>query len=313
MHLMTFSDASGTRIGVLKDQQILDVSKASIQEPPAGGSTTGYADMLALIEAGEAGLRHIEALCSRARETGAVLPASAVEVLAPIPRPRKNIFCVGRNYAEHAAESFRASGEEMILPESPNIFTKAVTTVNGPYANIPFDPAVSRQIDWEVELAVVIGTGGRHIPQEEALSHVFGYTVLNDITARDIQSQPGIQWFQGKSIDGSCPMGPCLVTADEIPDPQALRLHLEVNDIPKQDSTTGLMLFSVATIIARLSGILTLEPGDIIATGTPSGVGNGRVPKEFLAPGDRVESTVEGIGTMRNTVALVERRAAPGA
>ena len=135
------------------------------QEPPAGGPATGYTDMLALIEAGEAGLRHIQALCSRARETGAVLPASEVEVLAPIPRPRKNIFCVGRNYAEHAAESFRASGEEMILLESPNIFTKAVTAVNGPYADIPFDPAVSRQIDWEVELAVVIGRGDGTSPR----------------------------------------------------------------------------------------------------------------------------------------------------
>jgi 2-keto-4-pentenoate hydratase/2-oxohepta-3-ene-1,7-dioic acid hydratase in catechol pathway len=267
--------------------------------------------MLMLVEAGEAGMRHIKARSERARETGAVLPARAVEVLAPIPRPRKNIFCVGRNYAEHAAESFRATGQKMILSESPNIFTKAVTTVNGPYADIPFDPTVSQEIDWEVELAVVIGTGGRHIGEEEALSHVFGYSVLNDITARDIQNRPGLQWFQGKSIDGSCPMGPCLVTADEIPDPQALRLHLEVNGISKQDSTTGLMLFSVATIIARLSEILTLEPGDIIATGTPSGVGYGRVPKEFLAPGDIVEATVEGIGTLRNPVALVGRRAAP--
>jgi 2-keto-4-pentenoate hydratase/2-oxohepta-3-ene-1,7-dioic acid hydratase in catechol pathway len=311
MRLITFRDTSGTRIGVLEDQQVLDVSKATGQEPALVGPASEYTDMLALVEAGEAGVRHIAARSERAREIGAVLAASAVEVLAPIPRPRKNIFCVGRNYAEHAAESFRARGEKMILPESPNIFTKAVTTVNGPYADIPFDPTVSQEIDWEVELAVVIGTAGRHIGEKEALSHVFGYTVLNDITARDIQNRPGIQWFQGKSIDGSCPMGPSLVTADEISDPQALRLRLEVNGLPKQDSTTSLMLFSVATIIARLSEILTLEPGDIIATGTPSGVGNGRVPKEFLAPGDIVEATVEGIGTMRNRVALVERRRAP--
>ena len=310
MRLITFRDGSGTRIGVLEDQQILDVSKP-IQEPDLVGPASEYTDMLALVEAGEAGTRSIEARGERARETGAVLPASAVEVLAPIPRPRKNVFCVGRNYAEHAAESFRASGEQMILPESPNIFTKAVTTVNGPYADIPFDPTVSQEIDWEVELAVVIGRAGRHIAEEEALSHVFGYTVLNDITARDIQNRSGIQWFQGKSIDGSCPMGPSLVTADEIPDPQALRLHLEVNGIPKQDSSTSLMLFGVATIIARLSEILTLEPGDIIATGTPSGVGMGRVPKEFLAPGDIVEATVEGIGTLRNRVVLLGRRPAP--
>ena len=312
MRLITFRDASGTRIGVLQDEQVLDVSKLTGREPQAGAPVEVYPDMLALIEAGTEGVRRIADLCSRAAETGAALPLRAIEVLAPIPRPRKNIFCVGRNYAEHAAESFRASGQEVVLPESPNIFTKAVTTVNGPYADIPFDPAVSWEIDWEVELAVVIGKAGRHIPQQEALAHVFGYTVLNDITARDIQNRPGIQWFQGKSLDGSCPMGPSLVTADEIPDPQALRLHLEVNGVPKQDSNTGQMLFSVATIIARLSEILTLEPGDIIATGTPSGVGFARVPKEFLAPGDVVESTVEGIGTMRNPVALVERRAMSG-
>ena len=149
--------------------------------------------------------------------------------------------------------------------------------------------------------------GGRHLRREEALTHVFGYTVLNDITARDIQNQPGIQWFTGKSLDGYCPMGPVLVTADEIPDPQRLRLRLDVNGVSKQDSNTSLMLFDVASLIAHLSTVLTLEPGDIIATGTPSGVGFARKPPEFLQPGDLMESTIEGIGTMRNRVALVQR------
>jgi 2-keto-4-pentenoate hydratase/2-oxohepta-3-ene-1,7-dioic acid hydratase in catechol pathway len=230
-----------------------------------------------------------------------------VEVLAPIPRPHKNIFCVGRNYREHAIESFRAVGKEVRLPESPNIFTKAVTTVNGPYGDIPFDPEVSEQVDWEVELAVVIGVGGRHLRKEDALTHVFGYTVLNDVTARDIQNRPGIQWFQGKSLDGFCPMGPVLVTADEIGDPQSLHLQLEVNGIRKQDSSTSLMLFDVATLIADLSEVLTLEPGDIIATGTPDGVGFARTPPEFLQPGDLMESSIEGIGTMRNRVVSVQR------
>jgi 2-keto-4-pentenoate hydratase/2-oxohepta-3-ene-1,7-dioic acid hydratase in catechol pathway len=307
MRLITFRDAAGTRIGVLQGEQVIDVSKLADRDPTKQLARVAV-DMLALIEAGEAAQQHLQAVLPEAEAAGALLGADTVEILAPIPRPRKNVFCVGRNYIEHAIESLRATGQEIVVPESPNIFTKAVTTVTGPYADIPFDPTVSSQIDWEVELAVVMGEAGRHIPLETALAHVFGYTVLNDITARDIQHRPGIQWFQGKSLDGSCPIGPCLVTADEIPDPQALRLHLEVNGSTKQDSSTSLMLFNVAVLIARLSELLTLEPGDIIATGTPAGVGYGRTPKEFLAPGDVMESSIEGIGTMRNRVVLVERR-----
>jgi 2-keto-4-pentenoate hydratase/2-oxohepta-3-ene-1,7-dioic acid hydratase in catechol pathway len=292
---------------VLQGEQVIDVSKLA-EGDPTNKLATIAADMLALIDAGEAAQWRLQAMIPEAEGAGALLPRGVVEILAPIPRPRKNVFCVGRNYIEHAIESLRATGQEIVVPESPNIFTKAVTTVTGPYADIPFDPTISSQIDWEVELAVVMGKGGRHISLEEAPTHVFGYMVLNDITARDLQHQPGIQWFQGKSLDGSCPTGPCLVTADEIPDPQALRLHLEVNGITKQDSSTGLMLFNVAVLIARLSELLTLEPGDIIATGTPAGVGYGRTPQQFLAPGDVVESSIEGIGTMRNRVVLVERR-----
>jgi 2-keto-4-pentenoate hydratase/2-oxohepta-3-ene-1,7-dioic acid hydratase in catechol pathway len=307
MRLITFRDTAGTRIGVLRDEQIIDVSKL-VERAPTKELTTIAADMLALIDAGAGVQRRLQEMLPEAEVAGALLRTEAVEILAPIPRPRKNVFCVGRNYMEHAIESSRAAGQELMVPEFPNIFTKAVTTVTGPYADIPFDPTISSQIDWEVELAVVMGKAGRHISPEEALAYVFGYMVLNDITARDIQHRPGIQWFQGKSLDSYCPTGPCLVTADEIPDPQELRLHLEVNGITKQDSSTGLMLFNVAVLIASLSKLLTLEPGDIIATGTPAGVGFGRTPKEFLAPDDVMESSIEGIGTMRNRVVLVEGR-----
>ena len=302
MRLVTFRDEAGARIGALRGEEIVDIARASTltgDEPPVE-----LRDMLALIEGGVSVLERVGALLE-GTPPHAVVRREAVEMLAPIPRPRKNIFCLGRNYAEHAAESLRAIGQEVKLTEYPNVFTKAVTTVTGPFADIPYDPQVTRELDWEVELAVIIGRRGRHIPPEQALGHVWGYTVLNDVTARDIQHMPGIQWFQGKSLDGSCPMGPCIVTADEIADPQRLRLRLWVNGTLKQDDTTEHMLFDVATIIATLSRVLTLEPGDIIATGTPAGVGFGRTPKEFLKPGDVMESEIEGIGRMVNRVAAV--------
>ena len=304
MRLATFRDSTGTRLGVERDGRLIDLTPAATLTG-ADLSPVATTDMLTLISGGAETLAHIAALAEIAPE-GTLLSLDEVELLAPIPRPRKNIFCVGRNYAEHAAESLRAVGREVKLPLAPNIFTKAVTAVTGPNADIPYDPSVSAQLDWEVELGVVIGRGGRHIAHEDALSHVFGYTVVNDVSARDIQNRPGMQWFLGKSLDGSCPMGPVIVTADEIPDPQSLTLRLAVNGVVKQEDTTTHMLFNVAAIIAEISRFLTLEPGDIIATGTPSGVGFARTPPEFLQPGDVMETTVEGIGTLRNHVVAVQ-------
>jgi 2-keto-4-pentenoate hydratase/2-oxohepta-3-ene-1,7-dioic acid hydratase in catechol pathway len=303
LRLATFRADARVSIGALRgNDTIIDLAVAAAltgEEPPAE-----LRDMLALIEGGEAALARVSALLE-ATPPQAVRPLASVELLAPIPRPRKNVFCLGRNYAEHAAESLRAIGREVKLPEYPNVFTKAVTAVSGPHADIPYDPRVSEQLDWEVELAVVIGHGGRHIPWQVALTHVFGYTVLNDVSARDIQHKPGIQWFQGKSLDGACPIGPWIVTADEIADPQALRLRLWVNGAPKQDSTTAHMIFDIATIIETLSRVLTLEPGDLIATGTPSGVGFARTPPEFLHPGDEVRAEIDGIGALVNRVVAV--------
>ncbi len=181
------------------------------------------------------------------------------------------------------------------------LFTKATTTINGPYDPFVIDPEVSTAIDWEVELGLIIGKGGKHISEADALSHIFGYTVINDITARDLQARHK-QFFLGKSLDGSCPMGPYIVTADEIADPQKLALRLRVNGVTKQDSNTSEMVFAIPTIIATLSSIMTLEAGDIIATGTPSGVGYSRTPPEFLRPNDIVECEVEGLGTLRTPI-----------
>ena len=303
MRVATFRGNDGLRLGVVRGEQMIDVARAA--DRLGLGDLAGAASgMLALIAGGDEALQALATVAERAPDD-ALLPLAAVELVAPIPRPRKNIFCVGRNYAEHAAESLRAIGQQVKLPEFPNIFTKAVTAITGPTSAIPFDASVSERIDWEVELAVIVGPGGRRITREEGMRHVWGYTILNDVSARDIQNRAGVQWFLGKSLDGSCPMGPWIVTADELADPTNLRLRLLVNGVVKQDDTTARLLFDIPTLLAEISRGTTLEPGDILATGTPAGVGFARTPPEFLRPGDVMESIIEGIGTMRNRVAAV--------
>ena len=284
MHLVTYQSEDGPRLGVVRDEAVVPVPDL---------------DVLQLIELGEAGLERARSAAGRAQ------PLASLTLLAPIPAPRRNIFCLGLNYVEHARESARARGVELKLPDRPVFFTKATTTVNGPFADIPFDASVSEQIDWEVELAVVIGRGGKNISRQSAMQHVFGYTVVNDVSARDIQNAHGGQFFKGKSLDGACPMGPWIVTRDEVPDPQALAIRCRVNGVTKQDSTTSEFIFDVPSMIEWLSTGLTLLPGDVIATGTPSGVGFARTPPEFLRPGDVVECEVEGVGTIRNRVVAV--------
>jgi 2-keto-4-pentenoate hydratase/2-oxohepta-3-ene-1,7-dioic acid hydratase in catechol pathway len=309
MKLASFSTTALTniRIGIVQDNEIIDVDLAA-----RALNIIPHEQMLDLLDHYEQGMRELHAILDKVggrrfsdvrtfTEIGAVHDLAEVQLAAPIPRPRKNIMCLGWNYAEHAKETARIRGQETKVPEYPVIFTKAPTTVNGPFGNIVIDPAVSEEIDWEVELAVIIGKGGKNIREEDALSHVFGYTVLNDVSARDLQSRHK-QFFKGKSIDGYCPMGPWIVTADEIGDPQQLTVRLRVNGITKQDGNTNMMIFPIHTIIAILSKGMTLEPGDIIATGTPSGVGFARNPPEFLKAGDVMETEIEGIGTLRNVV-----------
>lgn len=228
-----------------------------------------------------------------------------VRFLAPIPRPQKNVFCVGRNYADHIAEGARAQKTVVNVTEVPVYFTKPSTAVIGAGAEIPLFTHVSTQIDYEVELAVVIGTAGRDIAYDDALAHVFGYTIVNDITARDVQRRHGGQYFKGKGLDGSCPMGPWIVTADEMPNPQATAIRCYVNGAMRQNGTTADMIFDLPTLIASLSAGLTLEPGDILSTGTPSGVGYAMMPPAFLVDGDEVTCEIEGIGRLTNTVRAV--------
>jgi 2-keto-4-pentenoate hydratase/2-oxohepta-3-ene-1,7-dioic acid hydratase in catechol pathway len=198
-------------------------------------------------------------------------------------------------------ESSKARGREAKIPEAPVFFTKAPTTVNGPYEAIPWDRSATEQMDYEAELGVIIGVGGKNISRANALDHVFGYTIVNDVSARDLQFKH-LQWFKGKSLDGCCPMGPVIVTADEFGDPQTKAITLRVNGDTRQSSNTSNMMFPVTVTIEQLSRGMTLEPGDIIATGTPEGVGLGRTPPEYLNDRDVVETEIEGIGMMRNQI-----------
>jgi 2-keto-4-pentenoate hydratase/2-oxohepta-3-ene-1,7-dioic acid hydratase in catechol pathway len=295
------------RIGIVQNNEIIDIDLAA-----RALNIIPHEQMLDLLDHYGQGMRELNAILDKAggrrfsevktfTGIGAVHDLSDVQLAAPIPRPRKNLMCLGWNYAEHAKETALIRGQEAKAPEYPVIFTKAPTTINSPYGNIIIDPRVSEEIDWEVELAVIIGNGGKNISEEDALSHVFGYTVLNDVSARDLQSRHK-QFFKGKSIDGYCPMGPWIVTADEIKDPQQLVVSLRINGITRQEGNTSMMIFPIRTIIAVLSKGMTLEPGDIIATGTPSGVGFARNPPEFLKAGDVMETEVEGIGVLRNVV-----------
>lgn len=235
-------------------------------------------------------------------DRGEAYRADAVRWHAPIQRPLKNVFCVGRNFLTHIEEGARARGVEVKLPDVPVFFTKAPTSVTGPFDDIPWDRSVTHQVDWEAELGVIIGRTGRSIPRAAALDHVFGYTIINDVTARDLQKSH-FQFFKGKSLDGFCPIGPLVVTADEFGDPQTKQITLKVNGSTKQNGNTRDMIFAVDAIIAFLSHGLTLEAGDIIACGTPDGVGFARTPPEFLQDGDVLETAIEGIGVMRNRIA----------
>jgi len=233
------------------------------------------------------------------------LALSGVTLLAPFPRPARNIFCVGKNYHEHAKEFARSgfdSTAKEVVPEAPVVFTKPPSAVIGPGDVIPGHLDPTNSVDYEGELAVVIGTGGRGIAKDKAMSHVFGYTIVNDVTSRLLQ-QKHRQWVLGKGIDGFCPMGPAVLTADQVPDPGALQLRTWVNGELRQDALVADLIFDIPTLISTISAYITLEPGDVIATGTPVGVGIGFTPPKFLASGDVIRIEIAGIGTLENQVA----------
>ena len=242
-----------------------------------------------------------------ASPAGEPLPLDAVALAAPIPRPRRNVFCVGKNYHDHAQEfaasGFDSSAAKGAVPPAPIIFSKVPDSVTGPGAPILMDPAVSTAVDYEAELTVIIGKAGRNIAAAEAMEHVWGYTIVNDVTARDLQGLHS-QWLIGKSQDSFCPMGPWAVTADEL-DLADTPVRCWVNDELRQESNTSLLIFDVPTIIAALSNGITLQPGDVIATGTPAGVGIGFKPPKYLVPGDRVRIEIGGIGVLENRVEAI--------
>lgn len=303
MRLVTFRSNvnASARLGALIEDLVVDLN--------ALGQHSGNVipdNMLDFIDLGPQAVTATTALL-RSFEgkwpLGVAVPASNVKMLAPIPRPRKNIFGIGLNYVEHVEESSRTLDTSKELPKQPVIFSKPPTTVIGPGDAIEHNEKITRQMDWEVELAVIIGQRAKGVSGSEALSYVFGYSVINDISARD--NRRAGQWIYSKGQDTYAPFGPVIVTADELPDPHNLNLSLKVNGVTKQESNTRHLLFNIPTLIADISAGITLEPGDIIASGTPAGVGAGRTPQEWLWPGDVVEAYVEKIGELRNPVVAV--------
>jgi 2-keto-4-pentenoate hydratase/2-oxohepta-3-ene-1,7-dioic acid hydratase in catechol pathway len=262
--------------------------------------------MLELLDAGPAAWDRLRSAAATARGGQ---PLASARLVAPIPRPRRNMFCVGWNYSEHFAEGQGMRGPNdspADIPEYPALFTKQPATVVGPDAPVWHPAPASQQLDWEVELTVVIGTPGRDITEDAAYQHVFGYMVGNDVSVRDVQRRHGGQWWKGKNFDSHGPIGPWIVTADEIGDPHNLHITLRVNGVTKQDSNTRFMVFRIPRILKEVSTGLQLQPGDLILTGTPEGVGFARKPPEFLSVGDVMEAEIEKIGVLRNTVAAFD-------
>ncbi len=294
MLLVTFIEGGKSRLGILDraHDEVVDLSRVAPGQPP---------DMLAFIALGESGLA--EARRALASRTGR-LPLAQVRLTAPIPKPARNIFCVGKNYREHAQElqaaGLKGGGAEAI-PELPIFFTKATSSVIGSGEPIPawLDP--TNTTDYEGELAMVIGPGGRGIARAEAMRHVYGYTIVNDVTSRALQRRHQ-QWFLGKSLTGYCPVGPFLVTADEFGRPDAQELITTVNGERRQHARLRDLIFDVPAIVEAISAYVPLEPGDLIATGTPAGVGIGFKPPRYLKPGDTVTVSISGIGELTNPV-----------
>lgn len=299
MKLLTYKTAdTQPRLGFLHNNQVIDMEDfGEISNFPLPN------DMLELIDMGFEIIAEITEMIAETPENffeEISYDMDEVTVLAPIEKPRKNIIGIGLNYTEHVAESARTLDTTGKLPQKPIIFSKPPTTVTATNTDIIKNTKLTEQLDWEVELAVVMGKKGKYVPKAEALDYVFGYTVINDISARDCRREG--QWIVSKGQDTFAPMGPYLVTKDEIENPHNLNLSLKVNGVEKQNSNTKFLLFNINDLIEDLSIVFTLEPGDIIATGTPSGVGAGRNPQEWMYDGDVVEATVEGIGTIVNTV-----------
>jgi 2-keto-4-pentenoate hydratase/2-oxohepta-3-ene-1,7-dioic acid hydratase in catechol pathway len=300
MKFVTFARGGAHAVGLwLEGKGVLDLRLAA----EFAGESLDVADMIGFIAAGAPALKVAKALAANP-PADALYPASEVTLLAPIPRPNKNVFCVGRNYMDHVHEGDRMFARDPSIPTVPNFFSKAPTTVVGPDAEVRWPSKVTQAFDYEIELGVIIGKAGRDIPREKAMEHVFGYTIINDVTARDLQ-KTHVQWFKGKTLDTTCPMGPWIVDAEEIGDPKSMELTFLLNGEQRQHASTAQMIFDVPAILESLSAGLTLEPGDVIASGTPSGVGFGMDPKGLLKDGDVMECRISKIGVLKNRVVEV--------
>lgn len=285
---------------ILDNDQLLDVT-ALAQSPDGKEIGTLPQSMEALIHGGATSMAAISSALKTPESARYRLLLNEITYEPPL-KPQKNVFCIGRNYREHIIEGNIANGRPIdSFPEAIEVFTKPPTSVVAHGSNVMRHGSLTMSLDYEVELGVVIGKAGRGISEKDALDHVFGYTVINDITARDLQKRHG-QWFKGKSLDTSCPMGPVITHKDAIENPNALKLGLSVNGEERQAASTEEMIFTVQSIIAQLSAGMTLEPGDIIATGTPKGVGFASKPPRCLNVGDVVTAYVEGVGELRNIV-----------
>lgn len=284
MKLVRFTLGEGARLGIVQENSVIDLTRASGGHLPA--------DMLTFLQQGEAALDLARQLEHSAAPDAAL---TEVKLLAPIANPSK-VVAIGLNYMDHCRE------QKVEPPKAPLIFTKFSTSIIGPGETIRWDPALTKQVDFEAELAVVIGRTARNVTEAEALDYVAGYTICHDVSARDLQFSDG-QWVRGKSLDTFCPLGPYLVTADEIPDPHTLAIRCTVNETVLQNSNTSEMIFRIPHLIAYITRAFTLLPGDVITTGTPDGVGVFRNPKIFLKDGDVVTIEIEGLGQLINPCA----------
>jgi 2-keto-4-pentenoate hydratase/2-oxohepta-3-ene-1,7-dioic acid hydratase in catechol pathway len=312
MRLVTFVKNNQNRLGLMGPaDQVIDLAEVNRRYLKAGAALY-LNSMQAFIEAGGKALglakkadKYVagkdEEGLKKLRQSGALWKLTQVKILSPIPSPRKNVILLGVNYKEHIEEGARARSIELKYPEAPVFFTKPATAVIGHMGKVVHHKATEK-LDYEVELAVVMGKKGRDIPKDKVYDYIFGYTICLDMTARDLQRKHG-QWFKGKSLDTYCPLGPWLVHKSAIPDPQKLRLVCRVNGEVMQNDNTDNMIFDIATTIESLSQGMTLEPGEVISTGTPSGVGFARVPPFFLKPGDKVEAEIESIGVLQVEIA----------
>ncbi|HEX9138679.1 MAG TPA: fumarylacetoacetate hydrolase family protein [Steroidobacteraceae bacterium] len=298
MKLISFAYAGQIRSGLWLEKQVLDLAIAA----QLAGQDVDLSSVPAIIAGQQPSLQAVRALEQRAAELPeALLPSAGIRLLAPIAKLARNAFCVGRNYLDHVKEGFDRTATPVKVPEVPQFFSKATHTLNSPDGDVRLDARVTSVLDYEVELAVIIGTDGRDIPAERAMEHVFGYTVANDFTARDLQRRHD-QWFKGKSLDSLLPLGPWIIDKETIGDPATLELTLTVNGQQRQQAQVAQMIFNIPTIIASLSAGLTLEAGDVICTGTPAGVGYAMNPPQPLKVGDRVVATIDRIGTLNNKI-----------